>query len=41
MPVVVVGSAIVNQIAQHGRSQDLIPRVSDFVKSLVQAVKQA
>jgi tryptophan synthase alpha chain len=38
---VVVGSAIVNQIAQHGRSQDLIPRVSDFVKSLVQAVKQA
>ncbi len=37
---VVVGSAIVNQIAQYGRSQDLIPRVSDFVNSLVQAVKQ-
>jgi tryptophan synthase alpha chain len=36
---VVVGSAIVNQIAQLGRPQDLIPRVSEFVKSLVQAVK--
>jgi tryptophan synthase alpha chain len=36
---VVVGSAIVNQIAQHGKAGDLVPRVSEFVKSLVQAVK--
>jgi tryptophan synthase alpha chain len=38
---VVVGSAIVNQIAQHGNAPDLTKRVSEFVKSLVQAVKQA
>ncbi len=37
---VVVGSAIVNQIAQHAQDRDLIQRVSEFVKSLVQAVKQ-
>ena len=37
---VVVGSAIVNQIAQHGKAPDLIQRVSEFVKPLVQAVKQ-
>jgi tryptophan synthase alpha chain len=37
---VVVGSAIVNQIAQHGKVPDLVQRVSEFVKSLVQAVKQ-
>jgi tryptophan synthase alpha chain len=37
---VVVGSAIVNQIAQHGRTPDLVQCVSTFVKSLVQAVKQ-
>ncbi len=37
---VVVGSAIVNQIAQHGKDPDLIQRVSEFVKPLVQAVKQ-
>jgi tryptophan synthase alpha chain len=37
---VVVGSAIVNQIAQHGKAPDLVQRVSAFVKSLVQAVKQ-
>ena len=36
---VVVGSAIVSQIAQHRLAGDLIPRVSEFVKSLVQAVK--
>jgi tryptophan synthase alpha chain len=36
---VVVGSAIVNQIARFGHSQDLVPHVSEFVKSLVQAVK--
>ena len=36
---VVVGSAIVNQIAQHGRAPDLIERVSKFLKPMVQAVK--
>lgn len=36
---IVVGSAIVNQIAQHGQSKDLVPRVSEFVKSLADAVK--
>jgi len=38
---VVVGSAVVNQIAQHGRSPELVPRVSAFVKSLADAVKSA
>lgn len=38
---VVVGSAIVNQIAQHGQAPDLIRRVSEFVKPLVNAVKQS
>jgi tryptophan synthase alpha chain len=37
---VVVGSAIVNQVARHGKSPDLIKRVSEFVESLVQAVKK-
>ncbi len=37
---IVVGSAIVNQIAQHGRSKELVPRVAAFVKSLVNAVKK-
>ena len=37
---VVVGSAIVNQIARHGQAADLVEQVSAFVKSLVQAVKQ-
>jgi tryptophan synthase alpha chain len=36
---IVVGSAVVNQIAEHGKSSDLIPRVSNFVKTLVSAVK--
>ncbi len=36
---VVVGSAVVNQIAQHGKSPELVKRVSDFVKSLADAVK--
>jgi len=35
----VVGSAIVNQIAEHGRSPDLVQRVGAFVKSLADAVK--
>jgi tryptophan synthase alpha chain len=38
---VVVGSAIVNQIAQHGKAPDLVQRVSEFVQPLIQAVKQA
>ena len=37
---VVVGSAIVNQIAQHGKASDLTERVGEFVQSLVRAVKQ-
>jgi len=36
---IVVGSAIVNQIAQHGQSKELVPRVTEFVKSLADAVK--
>jgi tryptophan synthase alpha chain len=35
----VVGSAIVNQIAQHGKSPELVEKVSNFVKSLAEAVK--
>jgi tryptophan synthase alpha chain len=37
---VVVGSAIVDQIARHGATPDFISRVSDFVRSLVEAVKR-
>src|SRR5271163_1604012 len=36
---VVVGSAIVNQIAEHGKSPELVAKVSAFVKSLADAVK--
>jgi tryptophan synthase alpha chain len=36
---IVVGSAIVNQIAEHGKSPELVKRTTDFVKSLVNAVK--
>jgi tryptophan synthase alpha chain len=36
---VVVGSAIVDQIARRGKSSDLVSSVSGFVGSLVQAVK--
>jgi tryptophan synthase alpha chain len=36
---VVVGSAVVNQIAEHGHSADLVPFVSDFVRSLARGVK--
>jgi tryptophan synthase alpha chain len=36
---IVVGSAIVNQIAQHGRSPDLVSKVTEFVRPLLQAVK--
>lgn len=36
---IVVGSAVVNQIAAHGQSPELVARVSAFVKSLGDAVK--
>jgi len=36
---IVVGSAIVNQIAQYGKSPDLLERVTSFVESLAAAVK--
>lgn len=34
----VVGSAIVNQIAEHGKSPDLVRRVSGFVRQVAEAV---
>ena len=37
---IVVGSAIVNQIAAHGKSPDLVPRLAAFVKTLAQAIKE-
>ena len=36
---VVVGSAIVNQIAEHGKSPELTDKVAGFVHSLVAAVR--
>ncbi|HEX3626887.1 MAG TPA: tryptophan synthase subunit alpha [Verrucomicrobiae bacterium] len=36
---VVVGSAVVNQIAEHGKSKTLVKRAGAFVKSLADAVK--
>ena len=36
---IVVGSAIVNQIATHGKAPDLVERVSNFTRPLVEAVK--
>jgi tryptophan synthase alpha chain len=36
---IVVGSAVVNQIAEHGKNSDLVSRVGNFVKTLVSAVK--
>ena len=36
---VVVGSAVVNQIAQHGKSPELVGKVGAFVKTLADAVK--
>ena len=35
----VVGSAIVNQIAEHGKSPELVAKVGQFVKALADAVK--
>ena len=37
---VVVGSAIVDQVARYGKAPDLIKRVSEFTQTLVHAVKQ-
>jgi tryptophan synthase alpha chain len=37
---VVVGSAVVNQIARHGQSPDLVARVMEFTSALIRAVKQ-
>jgi tryptophan synthase alpha chain len=36
---IVVGSAVVNQIAEHGKSPELVAKVSAFVRLLVAAVK--
>jgi tryptophan synthase alpha chain len=36
---IVVGSAIVNQIAAHGKSSDLIQKVAEFTRPMVEAVK--
>ncbi len=38
---IVVGSAVVNRIAESGRSPDLVAKVSDFVGELAAAVKTA
>jgi len=37
---IVVGSAVVNQIALHGKSSDLVKHVSEFTKTLVAAIKK-
>jgi tryptophan synthase alpha chain len=36
---IVVGSAVVNLVARHGRSPELVPTVAAFVQSLVQAIR--
>lgn len=36
---VVVGSAIVSQIAEHGKDRDLVPRVTRFVQTLASGIK--
>ncbi len=38
---VVVGSAIVHQIAEHGRKPDLVQRTTQFVKSLLEGVRKS
>ena len=38
---VVVGSAIVNQIAEAGNNGDLVPRVSGFVAKLIEGIKNS
>jgi tryptophan synthase alpha chain len=37
---VVVGSAIVDQVARHGKGPDLIKRLTEFVRPLLEAVKK-
>jgi tryptophan synthase alpha chain len=37
---IVVGSAIVNQIAQLGKNKDLVPKAAAFVQSLAEAIKK-
>lgn len=37
---VVVGSAVVDRIGRYGRSPDLVPQVTEFVRSLVQALNR-
>jgi tryptophan synthase alpha chain len=36
---IVVGSAVVNQIAEHGKNPEMVSRVGHFVQTLVSAVK--
>lgn len=36
---IVVGSAIVNRIAEHGRAPDLVERIAGFVRELAEAVR--
>lgn len=36
---IVVGSAIVNQIAERGKSSDLVPKVTAFVESLIAGIR--
>jgi len=38
---VVVGSAVVNQVAKHGRDPKFIEQVMNFVQPMIQAVKKA
>ncbi|HWW01273.1 MAG TPA: tryptophan synthase subunit alpha [Candidatus Acidoferrum sp.] len=38
---VVVGSAIVNQIAEHGKRPDLVRRTAEFVEALIEGVKKS
>lgn len=38
---VVVGSAIVNQIAEHGKQPDLVRRTAEFVEALIEGVKKS
>lgn len=37
---IVVGSTVVNQIAEHGKSPDLVSATSDFIRSLRQGINQ-
>jgi len=37
---IVVGSAVVNQIARLGKSKELVPKVAAFVQSLAEAIKK-